>query len=176
MREYLNRVPDLTRIPLPNTLPPSSEAVEADEWLRTTARPLGGPRPVLPPAPSDFTARVMARIEAPAPVVSTPQQRPLADILRPLGIAGGLIGFSGLLVLASLAFAYLAAPAALVTLLNMIVAALVTTLLLLTPLLDAAAALAANSTLMFGLVALTAGFAVIWSRMGSPSTQLAREA
>lgn len=157
-------------------MPPSSEAIEADEWLRTAARPLGGPRPVLSPAPSDFTARVMARIEAPAPVVSPPLERSLADALRPLGIAGGLIGFSGLLVLASLAIAYLAAPAALLTALNMLVAALVTVLLLLTPLLDAAVALAANSTLMFGLVALTAGFAMIWSRMVNSSTQLAREA
>ncbi len=178
MREYLNRFPDLTRITLPVAPPPSQEALEAEEWLRAAAHPLIGPRPLRTAAPSDFTARVMERIEAPAPppVALHSRQQPLREALRSLGLVGGVVGFSGLLVLASLFVAFLVAPAALITLLNALVGAFVAAFVLLTPLLDAAVALAANSTLMLGLAVLVAGFAVIWSRTLSPSAPPASEA
>lgn len=175
MRWYLHRAPDLTRITLTTITQPSPEALEAEEWLRTTSRPGVDARPAIS---SDFTARVLARIETPAaePVVVISQKRPLSRALRPLSIVGGVVGFSGVLILASLAVALVAAPGALVTLLNALVGVLVAALLLLTPLLDAAGALAANNTLMLGLSVFVAGFVLVWSRVAGPSGQLANEA
>lgn len=178
MREYLNRLPDHHRIPL-TTPRPSQDALEAEEWLWSASRPAARPRAALTPAPSDFTARVMARIETPEQLVAAaapPQSRStVAPALRPLRIAGSVVGFAGLLALGTLAGAFLLAPAALVTLLNALVGALVSVLLLLTPLLDATAALAANNTLMLSLTALVAGIAIVWSRMHTSITELARE-
>lgn len=179
MREFLrNNLQNVPRVPLPTTVQPSQEALEAEEWLRGAGRFPSSARLTPPAAPSDFTARVMARIESNEPMVAaqTVRQRNPVQTLRPLGIAGGAVGVSGLLVLASLAAAFVMAPGALVTLLNAIVGTFVSALLLLTPLLDAAAALAANNALMVGLTALVAGFALLWSHMHSPITQLAREA
>lgn len=176
MRWYLHRVPDLTRITITQ---PSPEALEAEEWLRTTSRPGVDARPAIS---SDFTARVLARIETPTPepVVAMSQKRPLKQplgwALRPLSIVGGVVGLSGVLVLASLAVAIVAAPGALVTLLNALVGVLVAAVMLLTPLLDAAGALAANNTLMLGLSVFVAGFVLVWSRVAGPGGQLANEA
>ena len=172
MRWYLHRVPDLTRITITQ---PSPEALEAEEWLRTTSRPGVDARPAIS---SDFTARVLARIETPTPelVVAMSQKQPLGRALRPLSIVGGVVGLSGVLVLASLAVAIIAAPGALVTLLNALVGAVVAAVMLLTPLLDAAGALAANNTLMLGLSVFVAGFVLVWSRVAGPSGQLANEA
>ena len=180
MRWYLNRLPDHTRVTIFPIAEPSQEALEAEDWLRTAVRPAVGPRPAAPGTPSDFTARVMARIETPTstpqPIAVAPRRQPLGPMLRPLGIVGGAVGFSGLLVLASLVVAFLLAPAALILLLNTLVGVLVSALLLLTPLFDAAAVLAANNALMLALSALVAGFVVVWSRVQTSSAQLAREA
>lgn len=160
---------------------PSEEALEAEEWLRTAIHTGTPARPVASAAPSDFTARVMARIETPMPqpVALAPRRQPLAPALRPLGIAGGAVGLSALLVLASLVAATLLAPGALILVLNALVGGLVAVLLLLTPLLDAAAALASNDALMLGLSALIAGVVLVWSRVQTfqtPNTHIATEA
>lgn len=185
MRWYRNRLPDLPRITRITITEPSRDAVEAEEWLRATSRPT----PCAPPAmSSDFTARVMARLDTPAaapsraPValsahsVRPSQRRHFVRALRPLGIVGGIIGFSGALVVVSLAVALLVAPSALVALLNTLVGFLVAVVMLTTPLLDAAGALASNNALMTGLTVLIASFVLVWSRTSRASGQLAREA
>ncbi|MGH2517509.1 MAG: hypothetical protein ACRDHP_17805 [Ktedonobacterales bacterium] len=146
-----------------------------DDWLTTVSRCV--PTTRLAP-PSDFTARVMARLEAGPTVAPVPTVRtqPNASLLERLCVVGGVFGVSFLLVAATLVIMLLLTPATMFTLLNALVAALVAVLLLAGLLFDALNALAANPSLVCLLLALVAGMLALWSHVLHPAVRTPGEA
>lgn len=146
-----------------------------DGWLRRVSCPTMSTRPA---PPGDFTARVMARIDA-GPVIATPSRsraQSNSTAVERLCVVGGAFGISALLVVTTCLLAVALAPNAVLALLNMAVGALVSIVLLLGPILDALSALITSEPFMLVLVALVAGALLLWSRVLRPTARLAGEA
>ena len=154
---------------------PNDEERLVDDWFKQVSQPARRTRPA---PPDDFTARVMARLEA-GPVVAprpiTPP-RSLPTIIEHLCLVGGVFGVSILLIAATCLLTALAAPNAVFTVLNALVGAFVAVFMLLGPLFDAMSALAANPSLMCALLVLIAGALALWSRVLHPAARLTGEA
>lgn len=154
---------------------PAEKERLVDDWLTCASQPMRGARPT---TPDDFTARVMARLEA-GPVVAprpiTPaKSRP--TIIEHLCLVSGVFGVSILLIVATCLVTALLAPNVIFTVLNALVAAFVAICMLLVPLLDALGALVANPTIMCALLVLVAGALALWSRVLYPAARLTGEA
>lgn len=170
---------DTRQILLPAALPtvyaPDEEERLVDDWLRLVSQPASSARPA---PPGDFTARVMARLDA-GPVVAPqplPRSRVHATMVERFCIVGSVFGVSILLVAATCLLTVLLAPSVILSVLNVLVAGIVSVLLLLGPLFDALNALAANPSLMCAFLVLIAGALALWSRVLYPAARLAGEA
>lgn len=154
---------------------PTDDDALIDDWLTRVSQPARIQRPA---PPSDFTARVMARLEASPDVAPRPipPARSRPTTIEHLCLVGGVVGISILLVTTTYLLTALLAPNAIFTVLNTVVAALVAVFLLLGPLLDALSALAANPSLMCALLVLIAGALALWSRVLHPAARLTGEA
>ena len=159
----------------PLIIPDDEEEQLVDDWLKLVSRP--APH-TCPAPPGDFTACVMARLEAGTVVASQPipRARSRATIVEHLCVVGGVFGVSILLVVTTCVLTALLAPNVVFVVLNALVGAVVTVLLLLSPLVDALNALVANPPLMCALLALVAGALALWSRVLHPAASLTGEA
>jgi hypothetical protein len=154
---------------------PDDEERLIDDWLKVVSQPALSTRPA---PPGDFTARVMARLEAgpvvtPQPIVRTQSSATLAERLCAVG---GVFGVSILLVMATCVITALFTPNIAFAVLNAVVGVFVSMILLLGPLFDALNALASNPSLIVAIFALAAGALALWSRVLSPTARITGEA